>query len=126
MKRTFLLFGCIYDVSMIDKSLGSSTIRFELSIGASGYLNPNELTVAAGKPFSSLTQQYPRVPIDNNKNHFRLPIDLQKPILFTKYTFHDYTYRMALSNRLKRISEYLVCVFINCSLRKSYVLFLEF
>ena len=47
----------------------------------------------------------------SNKNHFRLPIDLQKPILFTKYTFHDYIYRMALSNRLKHISEYLVAIY---------------
>ncbi|CAF1359491.1 unnamed protein product [Rotaria magnacalcarata] len=107
MKRTFLLFGCIYDVSMIDKSFGNSTICFELSIGPSGYLNPNELAAVYHKPVSSLTRLYPRVPIDNNKNHFRLPIDLQKPILFTKYIFHDYIYRMTLSNRLKHISEYL-------------------
>ncbi|CAF1400273.1 unnamed protein product [Rotaria magnacalcarata] len=107
MKRTFILFGCIYDVTMIDKVFGNSTICFELSIGSSGYLNPNELAAAFHKPVSSLTRLYPRIPIDNNKDHYRLPIDLQKPILFTKYIFHDYIYRIALSNRLKRISQHL-------------------
>lgn len=108
MKRTFLLFGCIYDVTMIDKSFGNTTICFELSIGPSGYLNPQELATAMHSPVISLTRPYPRVPIDNNKQHFRLPIDLHKPILRTKYVFHDYIYRMTLSNRLKHASEHLV------------------
>ncbi|CAF4328073.1 unnamed protein product, partial [Rotaria sp. Silwood2] len=107
MKRTFVLFGCIYDVSMIDKSFGSSTISFELSIGPSGYLNAQQLASAIHNPVSSLTRAYPRISIDNNKDYFRLPIDLQKPILLTKYIFHDYIYRMTISNRLKHVSEYL-------------------
>jgi hypothetical protein len=60
------------------------------------------------KSVSSLTRPYPRIPVDNNKQHFRLPIDLQKPIMFTKYTFHDYIYRMTLSNRFKHVAEHLV------------------
>jgi hypothetical protein len=108
MKRTFFLFGCIYDVTMIDKAFGNTTICFELSIGPSGYLNPQQLIESTRNPLSSLTRTYPRIPIDNNVQHFRLPIDLQKPIMFTTYTFHDYMYRIALSNRLKRIAEYLV------------------
>ncbi|CAF3911139.1 unnamed protein product [Rotaria sordida] len=107
VKRSFLLFGCIYDVSMIDKSFGNGTISFELSIGPSGYLNPQELVAAIHNPVSSLTGAYPRISIDNNKDYFRLPIDLKKPILFTKYIFHDYIYRMTLSNRLKNASAYL-------------------
>jgi hypothetical protein len=108
MKRTFTLFGCIYDVTMIDQSFSSETICFELSIGSSGYLNPNELQVAMQKPVPSLSRSYPQIALDNSKQHFRLPIDLQKPILTTKYVFHDYIYRMALSNRLKNAAEYLV------------------
>ena len=92
---------------MIDKSFGNSTVCFELSIGSSGYLNPQQLALAMQNPVSSLTRAYPRVPIDNNRQQFRLPIDLQKPIMFTKYTFHDYTYRMVISNRLKRAAEKL-------------------
>jgi hypothetical protein len=110
MKRTFLLFGCIYDVTMIDKSFGNGTVCFELSIGPSGYLNPQQLLQAMHNPVSSLSRVYPRVPIDNNKQQFRLPIDLQKPILFTKYIFHDYLYRMNLSNRFKHASEEMVNV----------------
>ncbi|CAF1410887.1 unnamed protein product, partial [Rotaria sordida] len=113
-KRSFLLFGCIYDVSMINKSFGNGTISFELSIGPSGYLNPQKLVAAIHKPVSSLTRTYQHVSIDNNKDYFRLPIDLQKPILFTKYIFHDYIYRMTLSNRLKNASAYLyeqICEF---------------
>ncbi|CAF3824596.1 unnamed protein product [Rotaria sordida] len=114
MKRSFLLFGCIYDVSMINKSFGNGTISFELSIGPSGYLNPQKLVTAIHNPVSSLTRAYQHVSIDNNKDYFRLPIDLQKPILFTKYIFHDYIYRMTLSNRLKNASAYLyeqICEF---------------
>ncbi|CAF3818494.1 unnamed protein product [Rotaria sp. Silwood1] len=107
MKRTFLLFGCIYYVSMIDKSFGNTTISFELSIDPIGYLNPQELTAAIRNPVSLLTRAYPRISIDNNKDYFRLPIDLQKTILFTKYLFHNYIYRMALSNRLKHAFKYL-------------------
>lgn len=95
---------------MIDKEFGNTTISFELSIGSSGYLNPNQLL--AREITSSITRPYPRIPIDNNKQHFRLPIDLQKPILYTKYTFHDYTYRMVVSNRLKQASNHLVRIII--------------
>lgn len=101
---------------MIDKAFGNSTICFELSIGPSGYSNPNELAVAPLKPISSLTRLYPRIPIDNNQDHFRLPIDLQKPIMFTKYNFHDYVYRMTLCNRLKHAAEYLVLRFFSLNL----------
>jgi hypothetical protein len=111
MKRSFLLFGCIYDVSMIDKSFGNSTICFELSIGPSGYLTPQKLATTIHQPVSSVTLHYPRLPVDNSEHHFRLPIDLNKPIMFTKYTFHDYIYRMTLSNRLKQAGEYIVLLF---------------
>ncbi|CAF4563953.1 unnamed protein product [Rotaria sp. Silwood2] len=105
MTRVFILFGCIYDVTMIDKSFGNTTICFELSIGSSGYLNPQQL---ANHEFaSSITRLYPRIPIDNNAQHFRLPIDLQKPVIFTKYTFFDYSYRMTLTNRLKNAADYM-------------------
>ncbi|UJR23948.1 hypothetical protein I4U23_026916 [Adineta vaga] len=107
MKRTFLLFGCLYDVTMIDKAYGNTSICFELSIGSSGYLNPQKFLEATRIPVTSLTRSYPSVPVDNNKQHFRLPIDLQKPILFTKYTFHDYVYRMTLSNRFKNVAEHM-------------------
>ncbi|CAF3109617.1 unnamed protein product [Rotaria sp. Silwood2] len=107
MKRSFLLFGCIYDVSMINKSFSNGKISFELSIGSNGYLNPRQLVAANHKHFSSLTCTYRCISIDNNRDYFRLPIDLQKPILFTKYIFHDYIYRMTLSNRLKNASAYL-------------------
>ena len=95
---------------MIDKEFGNTTISFELSIGSSGYLNPNQLM--NHQITSSITRPYPRIPIDNNKQHFRLPIDLQKPILYTKYLSHDYTYRMIVSNRLKRASDHLVMFII--------------
>ncbi|CAF3351971.1 unnamed protein product [Rotaria sp. Silwood1] len=105
IKRTFILFGCIYDVTMIDKTFGNAIICFELSIGSSGYLNSQQLN--NHESASSITRSYPRIPIDNNVQHFRLPIDLQKPIIFTKYTFYDYTYRMTLSNRLKNAADYM-------------------
>ncbi|CAF1117580.1 unnamed protein product [Adineta ricciae] len=105
VKRTFLLFGCIYNVSMIDKQFGNTTISFELSIGSSGYLNINQLDGSTSA--TSLTLPYPRFPIQNNTRHFCLPIDYEKPILFTKYTFHDYSYRMILSNRLKRAAVHI-------------------
>jgi len=104
---------------MIDKSFGNTIIAFELSMGSSGYLNPHQLAVAMQQPVSSLTRPYPRVPVDNNKQHFRLPIDLQKPILFTKYTFYDYIYRMALSNRLKHAAEHLVLFYLNKSIKEK-------
>lgn len=91
---------------MIDKEFGNTAISFELSIGTSGYSTPNQLI--NHEKLTSTTRPYPRIPISNNSQHFRLPIDLQKPILFTKYTFHDYKYRMNVSNRLKRVSNHLV------------------
>jgi len=104
---------------MIDKSFGNATICFELSIGPNGYLNPQQLLSAMHHPVSSLTRPYPRIPVDNNKQHFRLPIDLQKPILFTKYIFHDYIYRMTLSNRLKHAAEHLVLFHLNQNIKKN-------
>lgn len=121
MKRTFVLFGCLFDATMIDQSFGNGTITFELSIGPSGYLNPHQLALAMTNPVPSLTRPYPRIPLSNNKHYYRLPIDLQKPILMTKYTFHDFIYRMSLSNRLKHAADYMVhfhlknflCFFLN-------------
>jgi hypothetical protein len=107
---------------MIDKSFGNATICFELSIGPNGYLNPQQLLSAMHHPVSSLTRPYPRIPVDNNKQHFRLPIDLQKPILFTKYIFHDYIYRMTLSNRLKHAAEHLVLFHLNQNIKKMFLL----
>jgi hypothetical protein len=109
MKRTFMLFGCIYDVTMIDKEFGNTIICFELSMGPSGYLNPTQLiNREAG---SSITRPYARTSIANDTRHFRLPIDLQKPIVFTKYKFYDYSYRMTVSNRLKRAANHMVFTF---------------
>ena len=108
MQRTFVLFGCLFDVTMIDQAFGNTAISFELSIGSSGYLTSTQLI--NHQITTSTTKPYPRIPIDNNKQHFRLPIDLNKPILFTKHTFHDYTYRMIVSNRLKRAANYLVLI----------------
>lgn len=108
--RTFVLFGCIYDVTMIDKAFGNAIICFELSMGSSGYLNSNQLS--NNQAFSSVTRPYPRTPIDNNERHFRLPIDFQKPTMFTKYTFHDYSYRMTLSNRLKHAANHMVLIIL--------------
>lgn len=96
---------------MIDKAFGNATINFELSIGSSGYLNPNQLTT--NESASSITRPYSRIPIDNNARHFRLPIDLQKPIIFTKHLFHDYSYRMTLSNRLKHAADHMVFIVHN-------------
>jgi hypothetical protein len=91
---------------MIDKEFGNTIIRFELSIGSSGYLKANQLI--NHETTSSTSRSYPRIPLENNTKHFRLPIDLQKPILLTKYTFHDYTYRMTISNRLKQAADHMV------------------
>jgi hypothetical protein len=91
---------------MIDKSFGNATICFEISIGSSGYLSADQLM--KHELSTSITRPYPRIPVDNDSRHFRLPIDLQKPMIFTKYTFHDYSYRMQVSNRLKRASQYMV------------------
>jgi hypothetical protein len=117
MKRTFLLFGCIYDVTMIDKEFGNAIIRFELSMGSSGYSSAEDLL--KHKSSLSTTRPYPRVKIANDVRHFRLPIDVQKPIMFTKYTFHDYSYRMQVSNRLKRAANHMVFSFVLFLKRKN-------
>ena len=91
---------------MIDKTFGNARISFELSIGPSGYLTSDE--ISKNESMTSMTRIYPSIPIENNPRHFRLPIDLEKPIVFTKYVFHDYSYRMILSNRLKQSAEHLV------------------
>lgn len=95
---------------MIDKSFGNSSILFELSIGPSGYSSSNEFSQY--ESISSLTRPFQSIPIENNSRHDRLAIDLEKPILFTKYTFHDYRYRIILSNRLKQAAHHLVGISI--------------
>ena len=102
---------------MIDKSFANQVVSFELSIGSSGYCTPDQLAGNSELP-SSITSQFTPIPIDNNPRHFRLPIDLQKPVLFTKYIFHDYSYRMILSNRLKHAAYSLVRI-----LQKRFIIF---
>lgn len=108
MERTFFLFGCVYDVSMIDESLADGAICFELSIGSSGLLNSDQLVDAVENRFPSLTRIYPKISMENGQHYHRLPIDAQKPVFSTKYKFHDYSYRIFLSNRLKNASKTLV------------------
>ena len=94
VKRTFLLFACLYDMTIIDKSFGSGTVAFELSLGSGRYLSLIEL--CSGDLFPSLSVSYPLI-----------PMDLQKSIVSTKHIFHDYSFQMVLSNQQKRAANHL-------------------
>uniref|UniRef100_A0AAY4B2F1 C2 domain-containing protein n=1 Tax=Denticeps clupeoides TaxID=299321 RepID=A0AAY4B2F1_9TELE len=79
-KESFMLFGAVFEASLIDRKIGDKPISFEFTIG-------NLFK------FSSLCRNYNYLPIHN-----------RKPCIHVMSSWEDQTYRLHYSNVLDRIA----------------------
>ncbi|KAI4874062.1 hypothetical protein NFI96_018466, partial [Prochilodus magdalenae] len=129
-KDSFLLFGAVFEATMIDRRIGDKPISFELTIGNYGNLIDGVAPLASKKKvergydyssqeaamssplleaqssmfYKSTTR--PERPLlgDGNKTYFYLPISARKPCIHVRSSWEDRTYRLHHSNMLDRIT----------------------
>uniref|UniRef100_A0A8C2XFC0 Fer-1 like family member 6 n=1 Tax=Cyclopterus lumpus TaxID=8103 RepID=A0A8C2XFC0_CYCLU len=123
--ESFLLFGALFEASMIDRKIGDKPISFEFSMGespnptsASSSLSPS----APSAPSSPLSPVLPREPADppstsksstpplrplvvqGNKHYMYLPLEKQKPCISVLSHWENRTYRLLNSNILDNMA----------------------
>ncbi|XP_053090555.1 fer-1-like protein 6 isoform X2 [Pangasianodon hypophthalmus] len=129
-KENFLLFGAVFEATMIDRRIGDKHITFEFTIGNFGNFidgatlpttkkkvekGPDPLSQETAmttpllegqtsKPCKSTTP--PEKPLigDGIRNYLYLPISNKKPCVHVWSCWEDWTYRLHHSNMLDRIA----------------------
>ncbi|KAK2849906.1 hypothetical protein Q7C36_008689 [Tachysurus vachellii] len=129
-KENYVLFGAVFEATMIDRKIGDKPISFEFTIGNFGnFIDgaappsskkkiekvPDPLSQEAAmttpllecqpsKPCRSTTP--PEKPLigDGIRNYFYLPITNKKPCVHVWSSWEDWTYRLHHSNMLDRIA----------------------
>ncbi|KTF72534.1 hypothetical protein cypCar_00023706 [Cyprinus carpio] len=120
--ETFLLFGCVFEASMIDRRIGDRPVSLEFTIGNFGNLidgtapPPSKkkledvsvttplLDTAATMPCKSTTT--PERPLfgDAQRHYMHLPIGTQKPCVYIYSSWEDRAYRLHHANMLDTIA----------------------
>ncbi|KAF7709656.1 fer-1-like protein 6 [Silurus meridionalis] len=124
-KENFLLFGAVFEASMIDRRIGDKHICFEFTIGNFGNsidgaalpttkkkvdLNQEPamttplLEVQPSKHCKSTTPAEKPLIGDGFRNYFYLPISNKKPCAHVWSSWEDWAYRLHHSNMLDRIA----------------------
>ncbi|XP_008838974.1 fer-1-like protein 4 [Nannospalax galili] len=128
----FLLFGVLFEATMIDPSLAKQPIRFEISIGCAGRreeqlgrgsraVEGTEGNMLEAQPLldsedrgSGLEEeedlgtpaQWPE-PMDGSGPYLCLPLRHRKPCLHVWSCWEDYTWRLHSSNCVRKVAERL-------------------
>uniref|UniRef100_A0AAY4B208 C2 domain-containing protein n=1 Tax=Denticeps clupeoides TaxID=299321 RepID=A0AAY4B208_9TELE len=126
-KESFMLFGAVFEASLIDRKIGDKPISFEFTIGNYGNLidGPQMTTKKKGLAEVSDFEQSALAPlldahetllcksttppekpvlVDGNRNYNYLPIHNRKPCIHVMSSWEDQTYRLHYSNVLDRIA----------------------
>ncbi|KAM5245575.1 LOW QUALITY PROTEIN: fer-1-like protein 4 [Ctenodactylus gundi] len=127
----FLLFGVLFEATMIDPAVGSQPIRFEISIGCAGrqeeqlhqmpraeegtegteveaqpLLESDDMEVGPEDEAMGTPAQRPE-PVDGNGPYFCLPLRHHKPCVHVWSRWEDYTWRLQSSNCVHKVAERL-------------------
>uniref|UniRef100_A0A8C3K7Y9 C2 domain-containing protein n=1 Tax=Calidris pygmaea TaxID=425635 RepID=A0A8C3K7Y9_9CHAR len=108
-KEEFLLFAAFFEATMMDSSLSSKSVSFEVSIG--GY-SPGpcvqKLWEQCKSPSDSPSQHYdPKVPA-LAQSYSCLPMMHEKPCVYVWSYWEDHTWRLCISNWIVKLAERLV------------------
>uniref|UniRef100_A0A6I8SSE2 Fer-1-like family member 6 n=1 Tax=Xenopus tropicalis TaxID=8364 RepID=A0A6I8SSE2_XENTR len=130
----FLLFGSIFEATLIDRKIGDKGISFECSVGNYGnvldgvshsgtkkkspehedgegapLLQPEEGEAAPEVSLSFISVTTPEKPLitDGNRNYHYLPFYERKPCIYVKSTWGDQTFRLYSSNMLQKMADHL-------------------
>ncbi|NXS59256.1 FR1L4 protein, partial [Brachypteracias leptosomus] len=135
-KEEFLLFAAFFEATMMDSSLSSKPLSFEVSIGNYGkaeevvtkvgrrgeakeekqpLLDPgsdDELDVEVLSPASaalnkSVTKSQRPEPMDYDRSYSCLPMTHEKPCVYLWSYWEDHTWRLCISNWIVKLAERL-------------------
>ncbi|XP_058541406.1 fer-1-like protein 4 [Neofelis nebulosa] len=129
--QDFLLFGVLFEATMIDPALASQPISFEISIGRAGRLEEQlgpraragegaegkaeeaqpllETEMGAGLVLEEelgTPAQRPE-PMDGNGPYFCLPLRHRKPCVHVWSRWEDHTWRLQSTNCVRKVAERL-------------------
>uniref|UniRef100_A0A8C4E179 Fer-1 like family member 6 n=1 Tax=Dicentrarchus labrax TaxID=13489 RepID=A0A8C4E179_DICLA len=135
--ETFLLFGAVFEATMIDRKIGDKPISFEFSLGESS--NPLDM-FGTSPPTSPSSPLLPRDPqdiamtsksttppekpliVEGNRYYMHLPLEKQKPCINVLSHWEDRTYRLYNSNMLENIAVLFVCILLClCIFCRSFI-----
>uniref|UniRef100_UPI00398EED9F fer-1-like protein 6 n=1 Tax=Pristiophorus japonicus TaxID=55135 RepID=UPI00398EED9F len=130
--QDFLLFGTVFEATMIDRKIGEKPISFEVSLGNYGNVTDgvspttpikrrpaemNEGETASLLRGSGLDQTpesdkpttTPEKPLltEGNRNYYYLPFNNKKPCVYVKSYWEDQIFRLHSSNFLDKIADRL-------------------
>uniref|UniRef100_A0A670XYJ0 C2 domain-containing protein n=1 Tax=Pseudonaja textilis TaxID=8673 RepID=A0A670XYJ0_PSETE len=111
MKEEFLLFASFFEVTMMDPSVGTKPMKFEISIG-------NKITIwQPSNPNQENSSRQTNISCLYKLKHFLhttvssyscLPMLHEKPCVYVWSYWEDYTWRLYNSNWIVKIAERLV------------------
>uniref|UniRef100_A0A4W6G201 Fer-1 like family member 6 n=1 Tax=Lates calcarifer TaxID=8187 RepID=A0A4W6G201_LATCA len=133
--ESFLLFGALFEATMIDRKIGDRPISIEFSLGERGLDVPDtsdsfggpSLSTSPSSPSSPLLPRAsqdtastsasnksttpPQKPLitEGNRHYMYLPLENQKPCINVLSQWEDRTYRLYNSNMLENIAVLFVC-----------------
>ncbi|TRY83688.1 hypothetical protein DNTS_034385 [Danionella cerebrum] len=120
--ETFLLFGCVFEASMIDRKVGERPLSLEFTIGNNGnFIDgaaplPSKkkvedvsastplLETAAAVPCKSTTAAEKPLFGDKQRHYMHLPFAAQKPCVYVYSSWEDRAYRLHHANMLDAIA----------------------
>uniref|UniRef100_A0A4W6G400 Fer-1 like family member 6 n=1 Tax=Lates calcarifer TaxID=8187 RepID=A0A4W6G400_LATCA len=110
--ESFLLFGALFEATMIDRKIGDRPISIEFSLGdtspssPSSPLLPRASQDTASTSASNKSTTPPQKPLitEGNRHYMYLPLENQKPCINVLSQWEDRTYRLYNSNMLENIA----------------------
>uniref|UniRef100_A0A7N8XFA5 Fer-1 like family member 6 n=1 Tax=Mastacembelus armatus TaxID=205130 RepID=A0A7N8XFA5_9TELE len=115
-KENFLLFGALFEATMIDRKIGDKPVTFEFSLGElpHAYLDIL-LLLSRESPEFTMTSKSTTPPdkpliVEGNRYFMYLPLEQQKPCINVLSHWEDRTYRLYNSNMLENIA----VLFVRC------------
>ncbi|CAK6967621.1 fer-1-like protein 6, partial [Scomber scombrus] len=115
-KEGFLLFGTLFEASMIDRKIGDKPISFEFSLDSGDVFSSSPISSSPSSPLlprspqesiqttKSTTPPEKPVIVEGNRYFMYLPLEKQKPCISVLSYWEDRTYRLYNSNMLENIA----------------------
>ncbi|NXA09111.1 FR1L4 protein, partial [Sapayoa aenigma] len=135
-KEEFLLFAAFFEATMMDSSLSSKPVSFEISIGnygkseevvtkgwqkgevkeekqplldsgSDGELDAEVLTPASAARNKSVTKSQRPEPMEYDRSYSCLPMTHEKPCVYVWSCWEDHAWRLCISNWIVKLAERL-------------------
>uniref|UniRef100_A0A3B3WM37 C2 domain-containing protein n=1 Tax=Poecilia mexicana TaxID=48701 RepID=A0A3B3WM37_9TELE len=141
--ETFLLFGALFEATMIDRKIGDKPISFEFSLGErkvldlpdssdmfgssltvpSSPLLPRDPSDSCGASKSATPPEKPLI-VEGNRHYMYLPLEKKKPCASVVSSWEDRTYRLYNSNMLENIAvlrSFVLFFKMRCAFYRNFI-----